>query len=108
MTLPGTSQGSERPGQWGQPQVDKGGFQVSWWMVRTLGAVDVPHHVIQTTSPCRLGLNGVVSRGRNLRPCHESNVELGCFCVMAIVNSAAVKTSTSVFFRYHFLRIYDH
>jgi len=53
MTLPGTSQGSERPGQWGQPQVNKGGFQVSWWMVRTLGAVDVPHHVIWTTSPCR-------------------------------------------------------
>ena len=52
MTLPGTSQGSERPGQWGQPQVGKGGFQVSWWMVRTLGAVDVPHHVIRTTSPC--------------------------------------------------------
>ena len=53
MTLPGTSQGSKRPGQWGQPQVGKGGFQVSWWMVRTLGAVDVRHHVIQTTSPCR-------------------------------------------------------
>ena len=43
MTLPGTSQGSERPGQWGQPQVDKGRFQVSWWKVRTLEAVDVPH-----------------------------------------------------------------
>ena len=54
-----------------------------------------------------LGLNGVVSRGRNLRPFHELNVELGCFCVLAIENSAAVK-STSVFFHHHFLRVYAH
>ena len=67
MTLAGTSQGSERPGQWGQPQVGKGGFAVSWWMVRTLGAVDVPHHVIRTTSPC-------------LRPWETSRIHVDSYC----------------------------
>ena len=53
-----------------------------------------------------LGLNEVVSRGRNLRPCHEFNVDLDYFYVLALVNSAAVNMSTSVFFRYCFLRVY--
>ena len=91
------------------------------------GCGDVPHHVIRTHPPCchfwqtsrihvgshcrlmgnkGLGLRAVVSRERNLRPCHESNVDLGCFYVLAIVNSAAVNMSTSVFLHYRFLRIY--
>ena len=65
---------------------------------------DVPHHIVQTKSSmssspadlkntCRSPLwssKGVVSRGRNLRPHHESKGDLGYFCVLAIVNSAAV------------------
>ena len=80
--------------------------------MRTLGAVGMFHttsfghilHVVISGRPQGymsvptagewgskgLGLRAVVSRERNLRPCHESNVDLGYFYVLAILNSAAV------------------
>ena len=50
MTLPRSSQGSERPGQNGERQVGRGEFRVPWRDGETLGDCgDVPHHIIQTT-----------------------------------------------------------
>ena len=102
MTLARTSQGSERPGQRRQPQVGKGGFQIWKGHGENLGGYgDVPHHIIRTKSSLSSSFRspvwakewsakGVFSRGRTLRPCHESNVDLGYFHALAIVNSAAV------------------
>ena len=51
MTLPGTSQGSERPGQRGKPQVGKGAIQSWRGHGENLGGCgDVPHHIIRTKS----------------------------------------------------------
>ena len=36
---------------------------------------------------------------RNFTPCHKSNVDLGCFCVLAIVKSAATNIGVQVFFK---------
>ena len=49
--------------------------------------------------PLRPGPRGVVSRLRHFRPCHKSNVDLGCFCVLAIVKSAATNIVVQVFFK---------
>ena len=51
MTLPRSSQGSERPGQSGERQVGRGEFRVPWRDGENLeDCGDVPHHIIQTTS----------------------------------------------------------
>ena len=43
MTLPRSSQGSERLGQNGERQVGRGEFRVPWWDGENLGAVEMFH-----------------------------------------------------------------